>query len=107
MKNYRMTLAAAGLLGLTGIGAATIATTVVAAPVAAVQTRTFAIQNMTCPTCPITVKTAMSRVAGVKLVKIDFVAKTATVTYDSTATTPAKIAAASTKVGYPAQARVD
>lgn len=101
MKNYRMTIAAAALVGFAGIGLGAIATTISAAPTAALQTRTFAISNMTCPTCPITVKTAMSRVAGVKQVKIDFDAKTAKVTFDASMTTPIKIAAAATGVGFP------
>jgi mercuric ion binding protein len=105
MKNYRMTIAAATLLGLAGTSMGTTATTVAAAPSAAVQTRTFAIAKMTCPTCPISVKTAMSRVAGVKQVMIDFNAKTATVTYDASIATPAKIAAASADIGYPAALR--
>lgn len=102
--NRQLTLTAVLLAGLAGAGVMTIApaSVAVAAP-AAEQTRTFAIKNMTCATCPITVKAAMSRVAGVKLVKIDFNAKTATVTYDPSVTTPARIAAASTDVGYPAQ----
>ena len=68
-------------------------------------TKMFTIGNMTCPTCPITVKTAMSRVAGVKTVKIDFAAKTATVTFDPSVATTAKIAAASSSVGFPAHLR--
>jgi mercuric ion binding protein len=66
-------------------------------------TKMFTIGNMTCPTCPITVKTAMSRVAGVKTVKIDLAAKTATVTFDPSVVTTAKIAAASSNVGFPAR----
>lgn len=102
--NRQLSLAAVLLAGLAGAGVMTIAppSVAIAAP-AAEQTRTFVIKNMTCATCPITVKTAMSRVAGVKLVKIDFNAKTATVTYDPSFTTPARIAAASTDVGYPAR----
>lgn len=104
MKRYLA--AAAVLASLAGLAAVSIAPTgaAIAAP-ATEQTKTFAIQNMTCATCPIAVKTAMGRVAGVKLVKIDFEAKTATVTYDASVTTPAKIAAASTNAGYPAQLR--
>ena len=83
---------------------ASIMAAAIAAP-ASEQTRTFAIDHMTCPTCPITVKTAMGRVAGVRSVKIDFGAKTATVTYDAKVATPAKIAAASTNAGYPAKVR--
>lgn len=99
----------AALVLSTGVaGFATIAVVPAGAAVAAPASEriaTFAIGNMTCPTCPITVKTAMRRVAGVKLVKIDFAAKTATVTYDASVATPAKIAAASTDVGFPAKLR--
>ena len=65
-------------------------------------TATFAIEKMTCATCPISVKKAMKRVDGVKSVKIDFKTKIANVVYDPELTTPTKIAAASTDVGYPA-----
>jgi|CXWJ01.1.fsa_nt_gi mercuric ion binding protein len=69
------------------------------------QTRTasFAIDKMTCATCPITVRTAMSRVDGVRSVKVDFDTKRATVTYDPAHATPEAIAAASTNAGYPAR----
>jgi mercuric ion binding protein len=69
------------------------------------QTRTasFAVDKMTCATCPITVRTAMSRVAGVRSVEVDFDAKRATVSYDPARATPDAIAAASTNAGYPAR----
>ena len=63
----------------------------------------FIVENMTCGTCPITVKKAMSRVAGVRSVEIDFDAKTATVVFDPAVTSPEAIAAASTNSGYPAR----
>ncbi|PCI52876.1 MAG: mercury transporter [Alphaproteobacteria bacterium] len=62
----------------------------------------FAIEKMTCATCPISVKKAMKRVDGVKTVEVDFATKIATVVYDPAVTTPTEIAAASTNVGYPA-----
>lgn len=65
-------------------------------------TASFVIEKMTCATCPISVRKAMKRVNGVKSVKVDFKTKIATVVYDPALTTPAKIAAASTNVGYPA-----
>jgi len=68
------------------------------------KTQTFAIENMTCAACPITVRTAMQKVAGVKSVMVDFKAKTATVVYDPSVATAEAIAAASTNVGYPANA---
>ena len=68
------------------------------------QTRTasFAVDKMTCATCPITVRTAMLRVAGVRSVEVDFDAKRATVSYDPARATPKAIADASTNAGYPA-----
>lgn len=65
---------------------------------------TFAIENMTCATCPITVRKAMEGVAGVSAVSVDFNAKTARATYDPRRTTAAAIASASTNAGYPARA---
>jgi len=65
-------------------------------------TAQFAIEKMTCATCPISVKKVMKRVDGVQSVEIDFETKIATVNYDPAITTPAEIAAASTNVGYPA-----
>lgn len=64
----------------------------------------FAIENMTCATCPITVRKAMEGVAGVSAVEVDFAAKTARATYDPKRTTAAQIAMASTNAGYPAHA---
>ncbi len=64
-------------------------------------TQSFAVENMTCPACPFTVKKAMARVDGVKSVTVDFDAKTATAVFDPTVTTAQEIAAASTNVGDP------
>ncbi len=65
-------------------------------------TQTFAVENMTCPACPFTVKKAMTRVEGVRSVTVDFDAKTATAAFDRAVTTVQEIAAASANVGYPA-----
>ena len=71
---------------------------------ASAQTQTtFAVQNMTCATCPITVRKAMEGVAGVSAVSVDFGTKTARATYDPRRTNAAAIAAASTNAGYPAR----
>ena len=75
-----------------------------AAP-AHVQVTTFAIAKMTCATCPITVKKAMSMVKGVHSVKVDFESKTATAAFDPKVTNAAVIAAASANAGYPAKPR--
>ncbi len=66
------------------------------------QTATFAIDKMTCAMCPITVRTAMSKVDGVSSVKTDFEKKTAVVVFDPSKASLETIAAASTNAGYPA-----
>lgn len=66
------------------------------------ETRSFRVENMTCATCPITVKKAMSRVDGVKSIDIDFQTATARVTYDPTLAEPQDIADASSAVGFAA-----
>lgn len=75
-----------------------------AQPVAAEQTVTFTIENMTCALCPITVRRAMEGVEGVTAVEIDIEARTATVLFDTSATSADAIAKASAKAGYPAVA---
>lgn len=75
----------------------------VAQSVAADQTVTFVVDNMTCALCPITVKRAMEGVEGVRSVEIDFEARTATVVFDNAATNAGAIATASANAGYPAR----
>jgi mercuric ion binding protein len=63
----------------------------------------FAVENMTCALCPITVRSAMQRVQGVTSVAIDTDAMTAIVVYDPAQATADAIAAASANAGYPAK----
>lgn len=95
-----LALGAAGLLSATAL--APLAAQSTATEVAATQTATFAVENMTCALCPVTVKSAMERVHGVQSVAIDFAARTATVVFDPAVTSVEAIAAASTNAGYPA-----
>lgn len=67
------------------------------------QTASFAVENMTCATCPITVRQAMQGVKGVHDVTINLDAKTATARFDPAQTKAEAIAAASAEAGYPAQ----
>jgi mercuric ion binding protein len=92
-------------LGLGGILSAAAPATANPAGARAPQVRVakFAIANMTCPTCPITVKKAMQGVAGVRSVSVDLEAKTATVAFDASQANLAMIAAASTNAGFPAK----
>ncbi|PWE29843.1 heavy metal transporter [Maritimibacter sp. 55A14] len=106
MKRPLVITAAAALLS---IGAALAMTPVAQASAqsatgaAETAAQTFAIENMTCAMCPITVRKAMEGVEGVRSVQVDFEAKTATVVFDPSATSAAAIAAASTNAGYPAK----
>ncbi len=107
MKHRFAGFAIAAMLGFAGVGAAVLTLVPIASAqgVATLQTRTFTIGKMTCATCPITVKTAMKRVEGVRSVDVDFASKTATVTFDPALTSADGIARASTNVGYPAKPR--
>lgn len=110
MKRPLILLAAAvlalgglGVIGFAGILPGSAQSAVV--QVAATQSATFVVENMTCALCPVTVKKAMEKVTGVQSVQIDFTAKTATVAFDPSVTTADAIAAASTNAGYPASVK--
>lgn len=109
MKHFLIIAASVLALGMVGALATTpfspLAAQSVATQVAGAQTATFAVQNMTCALCPVTVRKAMEGVAGVKSVAVDFDAKTATVVFDPSVTSIEAIAAASTNAGYPAMAK--
>ncbi|MGE0022718.1 MAG: cation transporter [Hyphomicrobium sp.] len=66
------------------------------------RTITFAVDNMTCASCPYIVKSSMEGVPGVAKVVVSFRAKTATVIFDDAKTNPDAIATASINAGYPA-----
>jgi mercuric ion binding protein len=107
MRRLTMTFSAFAGLGLSALAtfvcvtSAEAETTTVNAATT-VRTDRFTIKNMTCAACPITVRTAMEHVDGVKSVKVNFEAKTATAVYDPSITTSEAIAKASTNAGYPA-----
>ena len=73
-----------------------------AAAEAAQSEATFYVANMTCALCPATVRRAMSGVAGVQSVEVNFDARTARVVFDPSVTDEATIAHASEQAGYPA-----
>lgn len=103
------TLAGAVVLGAAAILVSASIQTFAAPPAHAQdvseRTAVFAIENMTCALCPITVKKAMEGVSGVTSVTVDFDAKTATVVFDPAVTNLDAIANASTNAGYPAKAK--
>jgi mercuric ion binding protein len=68
---------------------------------AATKTVTLSVPSMTCATCPITVKVALSRVEGVIDAKVTWEPKEAMVTYDDSRTTPAALTRATENAGFP------
>ena len=66
-------------------------------------TVTLGVEHMTCAACPITVRKALSHVAGVSASTVDMNAHTATVTFDPARTTPEALATAVTDAGFPAK----
>ena len=98
-----LALGGLGVLGFTTVPSVSAQSASV--QVAAEQSAAFAVENMTCALCPVTVKKAMEQVNGVKSVQIDFAAKTATVVFDPSVTTIETIGAASTNAGYPASVK--
>jgi mercuric ion binding protein len=65
------------------------------------QTITLDVHNMTCAVCPITVKKALEKVPGVTTARVDFVQKTASVTFDPEKASPAALSKATSDAGYP------
>jgi mercuric ion binding protein len=68
-------------------------------------TITLDVKNMTCATCPITVKKSLEKVSGVSTVKVDYGKKTATVTFDPDKTKPDALTHATTDAGFPSTVR--
>jgi mercuric ion binding protein len=68
---------------------------------AAERTVTLTVQNMSCATCPYTVRVSLQAVPGVSRVVVSMAQKTATVTYDDTQTDVCALTAATTNAGYP------
>lgn len=90
----------------TALFALTLALAAVAgAAEAADRTVTLAVKNMSCVTCPITVKAALKRVPGVRSANVNIKTKLAVVSFDDTKTNAQALAKASTDVGFPARVK--
>lgn len=68
---------------------------------AANQQVTLKVAGMTCSSCPVTVKKALSKVKGVQKVTTNFKLKQAVVSFDDTQTTLQKLTDATENAGYP------
>ena len=85
---------------------ASLALAAVVAPVwAATQTVTLAVPGMTCAACPITVKTALTKVDGVTKAEVSFENREAIVTFDDTKTNALALTKATEDAGYPSSVK--
>ena len=65
------------------------------------ETVTLDVPVATCAACPITVKTALNRVEGVRQVDVSFERREARVTFEDTQTSVATLIEATANAGYP------
>ena len=83
-----------------------LALVAIAGPVwAATQTVTLAVPGMTCASCPITVKHALSKVEGVSKTDVSFDKRQAVVTFDDAKTSVQKLTKATENAGYPSSVK--
>ena len=68
---------------------------------AATQTATLSVPDMSCSTCPITVKKALTKVDGVTKVEVSLEKKKAVVTFDDTRTKIETLTKATENAGFP------
>jgi mercuric ion binding protein len=66
------------------------------------QTVSLTVPTMDCATCPITIKTALTKVPGVEKVKVSYEKREAVIVYDDAKATVADLKKATEDVGYPA-----
>jgi mercuric ion binding protein len=72
---------------------------------AGTQTVTLSVPGMTCAACPITVKTALAKVAGVEKTKVNFDKREVIVTYDDAKASVKNLTEATKNVGYPSSVK--
>jgi mercuric ion binding protein len=68
---------------------------------AATKTVTLSVPGMTCAACPITVKSALTRVDGVQKVEVTYEKREAVVTFDDAKTNLKVLTEATANSGYP------
>ena len=85
------------------LAVAAVAALTAGAAGAAEQTVTLHVDNMTCASCPITVKASLMRVDGVRSASVSQESETAVITFDDEKTAVANLVSATTNAGYPSQ----
>ena len=65
------------------------------------KTITLSVPGMTCSTCPITIRKALTKVTGVARVEVSYEKLEAVVTFDDAITNVDALISATTRAGYP------
>jgi len=73
---------------------------------AAPRTVTLSVPGMTCAACPITIKKALLKVAGVQKVEVSYEKLEAVVTFDDAKTNVGALTNATKRAGYPSSETV-
>lgn len=68
---------------------------------AGTQTVTLSVPSMSCASCPVTIKAALSKVPGVTSVKSDLAKRQTTVVYDDTKVDVTALSKATENAGFP------
>lgn len=76
---------------------------VVAPVLAATQTITLAVPSMHCAMCPVTVKSALSKVYGVSKIDVSLEKREAVVTFNDDKTSVQALTKATADAGYPSE----
>lgn len=74
---------------------------------AATKTVILSVPGMTCEACPITVKKALSKVAGVQKAEVSFENREAVVTFDDAKTHTEAMTNATANAGYPSTLKAE
>lgn len=72
---------------------------------AVTKTVTLSVPGMTCEACPITVKKALSKVAGVQKAEVSFEKREAVVTFDDAKASADVLTKATANAGYPSSVK--
>ncbi|MEW5890765.1 MAG: mercury resistance system periplasmic binding protein MerP [Pseudomonadota bacterium] len=83
------------------VALAALAATLSASAWAGPKTVTLSVPGMTCAACPIAVKKALSRVAGVHKAEVSYEKREAVVTFDDARTSAEALTRATANAGYP------
>lgn len=68
---------------------------------AAPQTATLSVPTMSCASCPVTIKAALTKVPGVSSIKSDLAKRQTTVVFDDAKTDLAALSKATADAGFP------